>query len=296
MDARFTLVGLGEALYDMIAGEPRLGGAPLNAAVHAQQLAAPHGGRGIVVSRVGQDVLGRRLIDDLERRGMSTAYIETDPDRATGKVYVDLDTDGQPTYDIVHDVAWDVLQFDPDLENLARHTDGVTFGSLAQRDAQSRNTIYRFLDACHRADRVFDVNLRLDFYDRRIVERSCELATIIKLNESELPIVQSLTGTDSPEALIRRFDLRMVALTRGERGTQLITPEGTFDGVPAELDSNEAADFVGAGDACTAAILAGRALRRDPQRIADAANAISAYVASHPGATPTLPDELLKRV
>ena len=296
MEARFTLVGIGEALYDMIAGEPRLGGAPLNAAVHAQQLAAPHGGRGIVVSRIGQDNLGRRLTEDLEQRGMSTAYIETDPDRATGRVYVDLDPDGQPTYDIVQHVAWDVLQFDPDLEALAHHTDGVTFGSLAQRDAQSRNTIYRFLDACRRGERVFDVNLRLDFYDRRIIERSCELATIIKLNESELPIVQNLTGADSPETLINRFDLRMIALTRGEKGTRLITPDGAFDGAAAALDPNEAADFVGAGDACTAAILVGRALRRSPQRIADAANAISAYVASHPGATPTLPETVLNLI
>lgn len=296
MDARFSLVGIGEALYDVIAGEPQLGGAPLNAAVHAHQLASAHGGRGVVVSRVGQDDLGRRLIGDLEQRGLTTAYLETDPDRATGTVYVNLNAQGEPGYEIVHDVAWDVLQFDPDLEDLARHTDGVTFGSLAQRDAQSRNTIYRFLDACHRAERVFDVNLRQNFYDRRIIERSCELATIVKLNENELSIIGGLTGCDGPEALMHRFALKMVALTRGAGGTRLITPDGVFDGLPVGLASNQTADFVGAGDACTAVILVGRALRRTPQRIADAANAVSAYVASHPGATPILPEELIKSV
>ncbi len=295
-DARYTLVGIGEALFDGIGGDARLGGAPLNVAIHAHQLARNHGGRGVVVSRVGQDDLGNRLIGELNERGMTTDFIETDPDRATGVVYVDVDPDGQPTYDIVGDVAWDVLQFDPDLEALARHTDGVAFGSLAQRDAQSRNTIYRFLDACRRAERLFDVNLRLDFFDRRIIERSCELATIVKLNDEELGRVNDLLGVDSAEALLERFELKMVAVTRGSRGVRLVTPEGAVDGQTVAVADGEVRDTVGAGDAATAAILVGRALRRDAQHIADLANVVSAHVVRQRGATPELPKELLERV
>lgn len=305
MIQNLTVVGLGEALFDIFADKQVLGGAPLNVAVHAHQMLSPLGGRGVVVSRVGQDDLGEQIRVDLTQRGMSCDFIQMDPDRDTGRVYVGLDDRGEPNFEIVKDVAWDVLQFDPDLEDLARRCDAVCFGTLAQRDGQTRNTIYRFLDTARRAVRLFDVNLRQNYFDARIVQRSCELATVVKLNVDELPVVASLLGLPRGEkaetagdvasqALLKKFGLKMVVLTRGERGTVAFTPAGRFEGAKASYPPATGADAVGAGDACSAGILVGMLRRWPAQQTVDLANRLGAYVASQPGATPTLPGELVK--
>lgn len=302
MPARFTIVGLGEALFDLFPDRQILGGAPLNVAVHAHQLSQALGGRGVVVSRVGQDDLGRQLLDDIKSRGMTGDYVQADPDHPTGCVYVSFDDAGSPSYEIVRNVAWDWLQFDPDLESLASACDAVCFGSLAQREAQSRNTIYRFLSAARRAVRLFDVNLRQDYFNRDVLIRSCELATAVKLNDEELPTVARLMNLrgDDPDQRIgdlrRRFDLHLVALTRGARGTVLYTAEQKLEQEPVRYDRVDGADSVGAGDACAAGLLIGMILRWPLSRTLELANHVGAYVASQPGATPPLAEAVLTRV
>lgn len=305
MPPRFTIVGLGESLFDLFPDKQILGGAPLNVAVHAHQLAAPLGGRGVVASRVGQDDLGSQLLAELRGRGMTTDYIQTDPDHDTGKVYVSFKEGGEPSFDIVRGVAWDWLQFDPDLEDLARRCEAVCFGSLAQREGQTRNTIYRFLSTASRAIRLFDVNLRQHYYDQRVLRRSCEQATVVKLNDAELPIVAStlgltaVTGESDPSfalarALLRQFNLNLVALTRGPRGTVLLTPTETLQQPSVSFPAAPGADAVGAGDACAAGLLVGLLLRWPLSKVLTLANHTGAYVASQPGATPKLPDSLLQ--
>jgi len=302
MTARYSIIGIGEALFDMLPGGEQLGGAPINLAIHAHQLLAPLSGRGVPVSRVGQDGLGQRVAEVLAERGLTTDYLQTDPDRETGQVFVELDARGQPDYDIADQVAWDMLQFDPDLEDLARHTDAVAFGSLAQRDAQSRNTIYRFLDATKpRVIRLFDVNLRQSYYDRFVIERSLERATVLKLNQDELPVLANLFHIDGDtdeqvRSLIKKFELKSVAMTRGKDGTTLYSGGERYDGEPASYDAAENADPVGAGDACAAALLVAMITRRGPQQAVDLANRVGAYVASQPGATPVLPEDLVHSV
>jgi fructokinase len=277
----------------------------------------------VVVSRVGQDGLGNQLLDDLRGREMTTDYVQTDPDNPTGRVYVSFNDDGHHSFEIVRNVAWDWLQFDPDMESLAAACDAVCFGSLAQRDAQTRNTIYRFLNAARRAVRLFDVNLRQDYFNRDVLTRSCELATAVKLNDEELPVVARLLNLRSGEAqtpddpaaadaqtdartdaligdMLKRFNLRLVALTRGPRGTVLYTPDA--DGPrktqqpPVTYPQAEGAGTVGAGDACAAGLLVGMILRWPLTRTLELANHTGAYVASQPGATPAMPDDLLARV
>lgn len=302
MRERFAIVGIGEAVFDLLPESQRLGGAPLNVAVHAHQLGQVRAGRGVPVSRVGQDALGRLLVDELKERGISTDFIQTDPDRPTGTIYVDFNAEGQPSFDIVQNVAWDVLSFDFDLEDLARSCSAVCFGTLAQRDGQARNSIYRFLDTARHAIRLFDVNLRQDFYDARILRRSCELATMLKLNEEELTTVAGTLNMAERDAntlagkLLQQFKLDMLVLTRGRQGTRLYTAEGVIEGEPAEYPSTEGGDPVGAGDAVSAAVLVARVLRMNPQKTANLANHVGAYVASQPGATPPLPDEILAMV
>lgn len=304
MEHRFTIVGIGEALFDIFSDAQRPGGASLNLAVHAHQLAAPRSGRGVLVSRVGQDPLGDDILAELRQRDMSTEFIQTDPDRPTGRVYIDLGDDGQPRYDILSHAAWDVLQFDPDIEELARRCEALCFGSLAQRDAQSRNTIYRFLDACPRAIRMFDANLRPDQFNQQVLRRSCELANILKADQQELHTLHEMIGRDIDDesddavadALRQQYELDMLVLTRGKDGTRIYSDEGAVDGQPVDYPPADTFDPVGAGDAAAAAVLVGRVLRWPAQRIADLANHCGAFVASQPGATPALPESILQSV
>lgn len=298
-------MGIGEALFDLLPDRQVLGGAPLNVAVHTQQLAAPLGGRGVVVSRIGQDELGERVVEELRRRGMSNEYLQTDPDRETSRVYVNVDSQGQPDYEIVQNVAWDWLQYDPDLEDLARRCEAVCFGTIAQRHSQSRHTIYRFLDACgDRAIRMLDVNLRQNYFDQNVLRRSCELASVVKLNDEEVePVTRLLAiggATDSVDnrihSLIRMFGLKLVVLTRGPDGTVLYGPTEKHDAPPVHEKPVAGADAVGAGDACAAAVLLGLVLRWPMDRTVRLANHAGAYVASRPGATPVLPESIMELV
>lgn len=287
-----VIVGLGEALFDIFPDEARLGGAPLNMAVHAHQL----GNRGVVVSRVGQDALGERIATELHRRGMTTEHLQTDPDLPTGTVKVELDERGEPSYDILRNVAWDALQFDPDTENLARRCDAVCFGTLAQREAQTRNTIYRFLETARQAVRLLDVNLRQHSYDRRIVERSCELATAVKLNAPELGVLTGLFNLpagqrEAVQGLLSRFEnLKWVAVTLGKMGTTVHSRAYQYQAEP--VAAGEGGDAVGAGDAAAAALLHGVLGHWPWEKTLKLANALGAEVASQKGACPPLGEGL----
>ncbi|MFA7236039.1 MAG: PfkB family carbohydrate kinase [Phycisphaeraceae bacterium] len=287
------IVGIGEALFDVFPDAQRLGGAPLNVAVHAQQL----GDTGIVVSRVGQDDLADQIIAELRRRGMTTAHLQSDPDHPTGTVEVDASDPHAPRYNILPG-AWDYLTYDGDLDEPARRCHGVCFGTLAQRNAPSRGTIYRFLVGAKNAERLFDVNLRQDFYDRRCILRSLEHATSIQLNTDELATLTKLLNLPGEDAdtqiasLLRTYNLRWAALTAGPKGTTIYTPTQKFVGAPVVVTSQ--ADAVGAGDAVAAALLHGITRRWDWPRTLTLANTLGAFVASHAGACPELNDEIRK--
>jgi len=294
MPAKKIIVGIGEALFDVFPDRRALGGAPLNVAVHAHQL----GNDGVVVSRVGQDDLGEELIAELARRGMRTDLVQTDPDRPTSTVDVDFSPEGEPSYVINTMVAWEMLNFDFDVEDIAQNAHAICFGTLAQRDAQSRNAIYRCLDTARRAVRLFDVNLRQDYYDRRIIERSLERSTAVKLNQDELRKLSLMLGLGGAEdeaaaTLLKRHELRFVALTRGEAGTAVYDPAGKHE-VDAVEAPGDAGDPVGAGDATSAALLHGVVRRWDWSRTLTLANTLGAYVASQAGACPQLTDEILQ--
>jgi fructokinase len=307
MEADFTIVGLGEALFDVFGQRSVLGGAPLNVAVHAHQAGQPIGGRGVMVSRVGSDKLGRRIQEELAGRHMTADYVQVDPHHKTGEVFVTV-RDGEPTYEIVRDVAWDKLRMDDRTAALARSCDAVCFGSLAQRDAVSRGMIQLFVESAPQAIRMFDVNLRQDYYNADILRRSCELASVVKVNRAELPAVVDLLDIDVPQhadevrndrraaALLEAFDLDLLVFTQGARGTVLYTRDRKFTGDPVRYRSVDQADSVGAGDACSAGFLIGLVQQWPMERTLELANHLGAFVASRPGATPALPDAVLRLV
>jgi fructokinase len=290
---------LGEALFDVFASGPRLGGAPLNVAVHAHRLLQPHGGAGAIVSRIGKDELGDKLLAELDRFGLSADFLQTDPNAPTGRVEVEQH-DGDHTFHIAPRSAWDFLEFQSPTAQLAAHCAAVAFGSLAQRDSHSQRSIHGFLSAAPQALKLFDVNLRgsdgQTFYDGPTLYAGCSTATYVKLNDEELDIVCELTDVKDAEALVRTFNLRALILTRGEKGTAALTEDGWLEGEQASYEFVEGSDTVGAGDATSAGLLAALVLGKDLPEALSMANHMGAFVAGQVGATPELPDEIIRRL
>lgn len=288
---RHTVVGIGEILWDCLPGGKQLGGAPANFVYHAAALGAAGG----VVSCVGNDALGREISARLDAWKLDRRGLAVDGSQATGAVDVQLDAAGKPRYIIREPVAWDFIPWSETLRDLASKTDAVCYGSLAQRSEVSRNTIRAFIAATPPSClRVFDVNLRQAYFSREILHESLVLSTILKISDEELPVVARLlavSGRDEQvmKTLQSRYRLRLVALTRGSRGSVLVVPNGvlTHPGVRAEVK-----DTVGAGDAFTAGLVMGLLNGLEYQRIQEAANRLAAYVCSQPGATPVIPAAL----
>src|SRR5712671_765357 len=285
-DGRHTIVGLGELLWDLLPAGKQLGGAPANFAYITNLL----GDKGVPASRVGNDSLGDEALQRLTQLGLSADFVQHDPVHPTGTVEVKIDNSGQPRFEILQPVAWDFLDWSPHWQQLATEADAVCFGSLAQRSAQSQSTIRSFLNATHpQAVRIFDVNLRQNFYSRQVLADSMKLATIVKLNHEELPKIMHLLELEnrgekeSAQRLLSVHDLKLVCITRGSRGSLLISADECSEhpGIKVKI-----ADTVGAGDAFTAAMVHGY-LRGTPlAQINETANRVGAWVASQSGAMP----------
>ena len=291
------VVGLGEALFDLFDAGPRLGGAPLNVAVHAHRLLQPIGGSGAVVSRVGDDDLGQKLREQLNDAGLGDQFIQQSPAAPTGQVRVEQHGDGGHTFHIAKHSAWDELEFQAATAALAGHCAAVAFGSLAQRQSAARRSIHAFLSAAPEALKLFDVNLRSsdgqDFFDAPTLHAGCDAADLVKLNDQELQTVCDLVDVTDAEALLQRFHLQAVVLTRGKDGTTALTGEGWLEGDTASQPRVDGADSVGAGDACSAGLLSALVSGRDMTQALTVANHMGAYVAGQSGATPTLPDAIV---
>ncbi len=234
----------------------------------------------------------RNAIHRLGELGLSTEFIQKDADHPTGTVKVEVDRTGQPRFEISESVAWDFLEWTPQWQNLAQQADAVCFGSLAQRSDRSRTTIGRFLAASRKnAVRVFDVNLRQNFYTTQVLAESMKLATIVKLNHEELPKImrsfelETRGEEDSARQLLSSHELKLVCVTRGNGGSLLVSADECSEHPGFKV---KVADTVGAGDAFTAALVHGY-LRGTPlAQINETANRVGAWVASQSGATPAL--------
>jgi fructokinase len=297
-----VVASIGEALFDCFLDRSILGGAPVNLIVHLQQLLAASDGQGVLVSRVGEDELGNQLIEQLGSRGIPTNLIQVDPRRPTGQVQVEVSSLAETQFEIAEDVAWDYISYDDSLELLAASCSAVCFGTLAQRSAMSRATIQRFLAAATHAIRMLDVNLRQNYVTPQILESSFAAANVVKLNERELAVVSSMLPLhfgetdnvdDRAQALIQAFDLKVLALTRGAKGTVLYTEDDRLEGDPVRLPFATRADDVGAGDACCAGLVYGLLMQWPVDRTLQLANQLGAFVASQPGGTPRLPPSLI---
>jgi len=286
------VIGIGEALWDLLPEGKKIGGAPANFAYHVSQFGLP----GCVVSAVGNDPSGDEILGNFTSKGLNR-HIDRVP-YPTGTVEIGIDPDGIPQYDIKENVAWDNIPWTPSLEELARKCRAVCFGSLAQRNVVSRTTIHRFLDTMPQTTdtlRVFDINLRQNFYTRDLLHESMDRCNILKINDEELDIVSRLFGYQGIELeekcreLVKIYSLKMLILTCGINGSYVFTPGKTFFR-PTPMVT--VADTVGAGDSFTAAFIASLLRGRSVSEAHATAVNTSAFVCSQKGAMPLLPPEI----
>ncbi|WP_320970523.1 carbohydrate kinase [Bacteroides nordii] len=290
------IVGMGEALWDVLPEGKKIGGAPANFAYHVSQF----GFDSRVVSAVGNDALGDEILEVFKEKQLKHQLQAVN--YPTGTVQVTLDSAGIPLYEIKEGVAWDNIPFTDDLKRLALSTRAFCFGSLAQRNEVSRTSINRFLDTMPDGDgqlKIFDINLRQGFYTKEIIRESCQRCNVLKINDEELVAISRMFGypgidlQDKCWILLAKYNLKMLILTCGTNGSYVFTP-----GVVSfqETPRVPVADTVGAGDSFTAAFCASLLKGKSVPEAHKLAVEVSAYVCTQSGAMPELPQVLKDRL
>jgi len=293
------VIGIGEVLWDWLLTGPKLGGAPANFAFHAHAL----GAQAQVITRVGDDDYGREIIRRFNAMGLPDVTVQVDRTVPTGTAKVELSGDGLANFTIQDNVAWDHIAATSDALAVASAAGAICFGTLAQRSELSRQAIQQLVAAAPEdALRVLDINLRQRFYSRGVIEKSLQLANVLKLNVDELPTVAAmfnLTGStrNQIERLAKMFNLKVIALTRGANGSLLYQKDkGKARWSDCPSRPVKVVDTVGAGDSFTAALVLGLLSKMDLDEINNLANEVARYVCSQAGATPSLPPEFAKRL
>lgn len=290
------IVGLGEALWDVLPEGKKLGGAPANFAYHTRQF----GFNSMAVSAVGEDKLGDETLAALEAKGLG--YNMARVPYPTGTVQVTLDDNGIPTYSIRENVAWDNIPFTPELEEIARNCRAVCWGSLAQRNVVSRETIHKFLSAMPSDGgrlKIFDVNLRQNFYSEEVLCDSLRQCNVLKINDEELVIIGRMFGYPGLDMrnkcwlILGKYNLDMLVLTCGTNGSYVFTPGNVSFQETPKVD---VVDTVGAGDSFTGAFCSGILKGMSVAEAHKMAVDVSAYVCTQSGAMPVLPGSLVNRM
>ena len=284
------IVGLGEALWDVLPEGKKLGGAPANFAYHAAQFGLDT----IAISALGEDKLAEETIDALKEHNLN--YLMPRVPYPTGTVQVTLTGDGIPTYDIKENVAWDNIPLTDEMLEIAKNARAVCFGSLAQRNVVSRENIHKFLDATpDDCVKIFDINLRQQFYSKEVIKESLKRCNILKINDEELVLIGRMFGYPGLDIenkcwlILGKYNLDMLVLTCGTNGSYVFTPgQMSFQETPKV----EVADTVGAGDSFTGSFV-GSILNGKPVPEAHkTAVQVSAFVCTQNGAMPVVPDRL----
>ena len=285
------IVGLGEALWDVLPEGKKLGGAPANFAYHAGQFGLDT----IAISALGEDALAEETIDALKEHNLN--YLMPRVPYPTGTVQVTLAEGGIPTYDIKEGVAWDNIPYTDEMAEIAKNARAVCFGSLAQRNNVSRENIRQFLaDTPSDCLIICDINLRQQFYSKEILEDSFKLCNILKINDEELVVVNRMFGYDgldmrqTCEKMVQDYGLKMLVLTCGTNGSYVFTNDGltSFQDTPKV----KVADTVGAGDSFTGSFCASIINGKPVQEAHKIAVKVSAFVCTQNGAMPIVPEEL----
>ena len=291
-----VVVGIGEALWDVLPNGKKIGGAPANFAYHSSQF----GLEGSAISAIGNDALGDEIVEVLDCKKLN--YLLPRVDYPTGTVQITIDAEGIPTYDIKQNVAWDYIPFTDEMKETAKCTHAICFGSLAQRNIVSRQSIMAFIEAMPSGDdqyKIFDINLRQEFYTKEIIEDSLKHCNVLKINDEELILVSNMFGLpdidmeDKCWILLAKYNLKMVILTCGVNGSFVFAPgEMSFQETPQIT----VGDTVGAGDSFTATFCASLLYGKSMKQAHQLAVEVSAFVCTQHGAMPVLPTSLIEKV
>ena len=284
------IVGLGEALWDVLPEGKKLGGAPANFAYHAAQFGLDT----IAISALGEDKLAEETIEALKEHNLN--YLMPRVPYPTGTVQVTLTGDGIPTYDIKENVAWDNIPLTDEMLEIAKNARAVCFGSLAQRNVVSRENIHKFLDATpDDCVKIFDINLRQQFYTKEVIKESLKRCNILKINDEELVLIGRMFGYPGLDIenkcwlILGKYNLDMLVLTCGTNGSYVFTPgQMSFQETPKV----EVADTVGAGDSFTGSFVGSIINGKPVPEAHKTAVHVSAFVCTQNGAMPVVPDRL----
>ena len=283
---KYKVAGFGEILWDIYPDAKTLGGAPTNFAIHSHQLGADS----FLISSVGEDSLGKEAQRLLHDFGLDTSGIQVNKYFSTGRVEVKLDEMGNPSYKIDEESAWDFIRFDENLGNICKLLDSLCFGTLVQRNPNSKRVLMKILDSTpHNCLKVFDVNIRQEFYNKEIIKLFLERADIVKMNQLEFHQITDIVyisqewkkGTIS---LIKEFDLKLVIITLGENGSILATKNDYITHTPK--NKVNVVSSVGAGDAYTASVVMGWLNQKPLNKIILEATNLASYVCNFMGAIP----------
>lgn len=289
------ITGLGEILWDLLPDGKKPGGAPANFVYHIQQL----GYESYIVSAVGEDELGHEILDWMDKKNINKDYMARSDRYPTGKVEVTLDQNGDPEYNIIEDVAWDYIPYNSKIYDLAVQTSAVCFGTLAQRNQKSKQTIHKFLqNTSKNCIKIYDINLRQNYYDEELIDHNLQLSNVLKLNAEELLTLSEMFNIAGDESellkkLQSRYDLELIALTKGSEGSRLWTAQESSVAKPRDT---RVKDTVGAGDSFTAGLVSGLLKNLSLKECHANANLLASYVCSRDGATPAIPEDILAKL
>ncbi len=280
-------ISYGEVLWDISDNSSTLGGAPLNVLGHIARLKDD----GIIISAIGNDELGGETKKALLDLGIDTTCLEVKDGIETGKAYIKLDN-GIPSYSFNDPAAWDLID-GPGSSFFDSSYDVFIFGTLCQRSKKSRETLYRILDNLKCREVFFDVNLRLNFYSNDIICKSLGYATILKMNDEELPIVLMASGCKDIQILKQKYDLKIVILTKGKKGTELYYENKIYTADPENV---KVVDTVGAGDSLSGSFLHFYLNGDDIECAIKKASMVADYVVTKNGAIPEYSEEILSKI
>lgn len=277
------IVCFGEVLWDIFPEGSKAGGAPFNVAYNIHKM-------GIdiqVLSKTGNDDLGRKLREQIRNWGISTQLIQVDENHPTSTVIAKIDEHHEATYEIINNVAWDHIEYFSEYNKLVSNAEAFVFGSLSSRNETTRNTLLKLLDQA--GLKIFDVNLRPPFIDAELIKTLLHKADVVKINKSELQQILELTEEqysteeDTVKAIQRHFAVDEIVLTKGSEGARYFVGDKsyTLPAVPITV-----ADTVGSGDAFLSGFIAKRIFNENPEEILQNAVSMGAFITSKYGACP----------
>jgi fructokinase len=288
----FNTLSFGELLWDLFPDYKKPGGSPANLAYHLHLFK----NRSYLLSRVGTDPNGDELLKFISNKGISSRYIQRDPQLPTGLVTVAIDEENEPTYTIHQPAAWDEIEFTPDLSQLTETLDAFCFASLSQRNNGSMNTVHTLLKKLpNHCLKVFDLNIRRPFVDNSTILKNIAQSDVIKFNREEYSIVGEWLGTkDTADKIIEMDSNKTVLLTLGSEGSELFNSKGRFHHKAYPIGGK--GDFVGVGDAFLACFTHLKLKEIEPQQLLELSNRYAAFVASQKGSMPDIPQELIELI